>query len=421
MQKQIDVQDLEVDMYISQVDRPWLETPFKFQGFFVKSEKHIEEVQRICEYVYIDVIKGKDTDKILSSNRLFTSPPRPKPSRIYINTTELEEEIAVAESLMKKTRECLDEVFENIRNDNQLDIPKIKKVVSSLVDSIVRNPNAQMCLAQLKDKDEYTAQHSINVCILTITFGRHLGMAENSLNLLGLGALLHDIGKIKTPLEILNKEGRLTPEEFEVMKSHPEHGQEILEKTGGVPDSTIDIALSHHERLSGQGYPHGKMVNEISPWSKVVAIVDVYDAITSDRCYHDGMSPTRALTKMYEWRIRDFDPELLEQFIQCIGIYPIGTIVELSSGEVGIVISVNADLRLRPKILLVLDKEKNPYFPSRIADLSAYNFSSNDDNYGIKTVLEPMSYNVNVKDHMKDIQQAQRVNMARSTKEKEGR
>ena len=417
MQKQIDAQDLEVGMYISQVDRPWLETPFKFQGFFVTTEEHIEEVQRICDYVYIDVIKGKDTDKILSPNRIFTSPPRPKPSRIYINTTELEEEIAVAEALHKKTRECIDEVFDNIKNGETLDIPKIKKVVSGLVDSVVRNPNAQMCLAQLKERDEYTAQHSINVCVLTITFGRHLGMAENSLNLLGLGALLHDIGKIKTPLEILNKEGKLTAEEFEVMKSHPEHGREILEKAGGVPDSAIDIALSHHERLSGHGYPHGRTVNEISPWSKLVAIVDVFDAITSDRCYHDGMSPTRALTKMYEWRIRDFDPELLEQFIQCIGIYPIGTIVELSSGEVGIVISVNDDMRLRPKILLILDEKKNPYYPARIADLSTYHQDANDSTYGIKAVLEPMSYNINVKEHIVDIQQAQRVNMSRRMEE----
>ena len=416
MQKQIDAKDLEIGMYVSQVDRPWLETPFLFQGFLIANEKHIEEVQRICEYVYIDVIKGRDTQLIISPNRVFTSPPVPKPSRTYINTTALEDEIAVAEALHKKTRECIDEVFENIKNGEQLDIPKIKKAVSGFVDSIVRNPNAQMCLAQLKDKDEYTAQHSINVCVLTITFGRHLGMAENSLNLLGLGALLHDIGKIKTPLDILNKEGKLSAEEFEVMKKHPEHGRDILEKTEGVPHSVIDIALSHHERLSGKGYPHGHLSHQISPWSKIVAIVDVYDAITSDRCYHAGMSPTRALTKMYEWRIRDFDPELLEQFIQCIGIYPIGTIVELNSGEVGIVISVNTEMRLRPKILLILDEKKNPYYPARIADLSIYIRKDNEDGYGIESVLEPTSYNINVKDHIKDIQQAQRVNMSRKMK-----
>ncbi len=418
MQKQIDSQDLEIGMYISQPDRPWLETPFRFQGFFIESERHIEEVRRICEYVFIDVIKGKDTDRILSPNRVFTSPPKPKPSRVYIDTTALEQEIAVAEELRKQAIECIDEVFENIKSNKQLDIPKIKKVVSGFVDSIVRNPNAQMCLAQLKDRDAYTAQHSINVCILTITFGRHLGMAENSLNMLGLGAMLHDVGKLKTPLEILNKPGRLTDEEFEIMKAHPEHGRKILKQSGGVPDSVIDIALSHHERLAGHGYPRACMGNQISPWSKIVAIVDVYDAITSDRCYHDGMSPTHALTKMYEWRIRDFDPELLEQFIQCIGIYPIGTIVELTSGEVGIVISVNSDMRLRPKVMLIMDDDKNPYYPTRIVDLSAFMLNANDSVYGIETVLEPGLYNINVKEYIKDIQQAQQVNMSRMTKEK---
>ena len=417
MQKQIDVHDLEIGMYVSQADRPWLETPFLFQGFYVNSENDIKEVQRICEYVYIDVIRGKDTDKILSPNHVYSSPPKPKPSRVYIDTSSLEQEIAAAEQIYMQAKECIDEVFENIQNEEQLDIPKIKKIVSGFVDSIVRNPNAVMCLSQLKNRDEYTAQHSINVCILTITFGRHLGMAENSLNLLGLGALLHDVGKLKTPLEILNKPGKLTDEEFEIMKSHPEHGRKILLDSGGVPDSVIDIAFSHHERLAGHGYPRGCITDEISPWSKIVAIVDVYDAISSDRCYHDGMSPTQALTKMYEWRIRDFDPELLEQFIQCIGIYPIGTIVELTSGEVGIVISVNNELRLRPKVMLIMDNHKKPYYPPRIADLSTYILNLNDNTYGIKTVLEPKSYNIDVKEYIKDIQQAKQVNMSKQLSE----
>jgi putative nucleotidyltransferase with HDIG domain len=420
MQKQIDVQDLKIGMYVSQADRPWLETPFLFQGFFIESQKHIEEVQSICEYVYIDIIKGNDSDKGLATNRVYNSPPNPKPSRVYINTASLEQEIAVAEELRKQTRECIDEVFENINNDEQLDMPKIKRVVRSFVDSIVRNPDAQMCLAQIKDKDEYTAQHCINVCVLSITFGRHLGMAENSLNLLGLGALLHDVGKLKTPLEILNKEGSLTADEFDIMKAHPLHGKKILEKTDSVPFSVIDIAMSHHERLAGHGYPNGKMNKQISPWSKLVAIVDVFDAITSDRCYHDAMSPTQALTKMYEWRLRDFDPELLEQFIQCIGIYPIGTIVELTSGEVGVVISVNTEMRLRPKVLLILDENKNPYYPTRIADLAVYNPDINEMIYGIENVLEPGTYNIDVKEHMKEIHHAQRVNMSKEIeKEKE--
>lgn len=418
MQKQIDVQDLEVGMYISQLDRPWLETPFLFQGFFLETDSDIADVQRICEYVFIDVVKGKDTDKVLSPNKVLTTLPKPEPTRVYINTTALEQEIVTAKEIRYAAKGCIEEVFETITQDKKLDIPKIKKVVSSLVDSIVRNPNAIICLTQLKNRDEYTAQHSINVCILTVTIGRHLGMAENSLNLIGMGALLHDIGKMKTPLEILNKPDRLTDEEFRIMKSHPEQGRKILEEAGGIPDSVIDIAFSHHERLAGHGYPRGIPTDQISPWSKIVAIVDVYDAITSDRCYHDGMSPTQALTKMYEWRIRDFDPELLEQFIQCIGIYPIGTLVELTSGEVGLVISVNTELRLKPKVLLILDEKKNPYYPTRIIDVSTMTQDMNINNYGIKTVLEPKSFNIDVKEYIADIQHAQHVNLGQKVSEK---
>lgn len=411
MQKQIDVIDLEIGMYVSQLDRPWLESPFLFQGFFLEKESDIKDVQRICEFVYIDIAKGKDTKKSISPNKVLTATPKPVPSRVYNDITELEQEISVAKEIRSSAKNCIENVFEAITQDEKLDLPAIKKVVSGLVDSIVRNPNAQMCLTQLKNRDEYTAQHSINVCVLTVTFGRYLGMAENSLNLIGLGALLHDVGKMITPLEILNKPGKLTDDEFAIMKSHPEHGRRILEETGNIPDSVIDIAFSHHERLAGHGYPKGLPSDRISPWSKIVAIVDVYDAITSDRCYHDGMSSTQALTKMYEWRIRDFDPELLEQFIQCIGIYPIGTLVELTSGEVGMAISVNKDFRLRPKVLLILDKNKNPYYPNRIIDLSTQKFDINDNNYGIKTVLEPNSYKIDIKNYITDIQYAQRTNI----------
>jgi len=413
MLKQIDANDIKIGMYVAQLDRPWLETPFIFQGFLLESEQHIKEVQSFCSYVFIDIKKGLDTDALLPDSRIFTSPPCPKPTRVYIDTTSLEDEIATAEALRETAKNCIDNVFNAISENREIDIKSVKKLVNNMVDSIVRNPDAQMCLTQLKNRDEYTAQHSINVCILTLTFGRHLGICENSLNLIGLGALLHDVGKIKTPLEILNKPGRLTDEEFEIMKSHPEAGRKILKATNEIPDSVIDIALSHHERLAGHGYPRGLPDDQISPWSKMVAITDVYDAITSDRCYHDGMSPTQALTKMYEWRIKDFNPELLEQFIQCIGIYPIGTLVELTSGEVGIVISVNKEMRLKPKTLLILDEFKNPYYPTHIVNLTDYHQESNEDAYNIQTVLEPGSYNIDTKDYMHEIKQVQQKQISK--------
>lgn len=404
LQKKIDVRDLEPGMYISALDRPWLETPFLFQGFYVKTFADIREVQMICDYVFIDIVRGKDVADSKTQRKIYTSLPKISPSRSYIYQVELEEEIVAAHKIRKSARQCIDKVFDDIRHNRDLDMDNVKQVVASLVESIIRNPDAQMCLAQLKSRDEYTAQHSINVCVLTVTFGRYLGMDERSLEMIGLGALLHDIGKIRTPLEVLNKPYGLTEEEQEILKQHPVEGCRILREGGYVPDSVLDIVYAHHERLSGEGYPEGVTAEHISRWSKIVAIVDVYDATTSDRSYHDGICPTKALTEMYETRASEFDPELLEKFIQCIGIYPIGTLVELSSGEVAFVLSMNPDYHLKPKVLVVLDKDKNPYYPTRIVNL-AERQDSMEGEYGVKQVLEPGSYNVDIRDHLAELYQ----------------
>ncbi|MBU2478640.1 MAG: hypothetical protein KKA36_06080, partial [Gammaproteobacteria bacterium] len=174
----------------------------------------------------------------------------------------------------------------------------------------------------------------------------------------------------------------------------------------GLPHQVADMAFSHHERIAGGGYPRGLTGAQISIWSKMVAIVDVYDAISSDRCYHKGMSPTEALTKMYGWRLKDFDAELLEKFIQCIGIYPVGTLVELTSGEVGIVISVNPTSRLKPKIDLILNEKKQPYFPSRVVNLEEFKSTDPSNTYAIKEVLTPGAYNINMREHLAPIQAA---------------
>jgi putative nucleotidyltransferase with HDIG domain len=226
------------------------------------------------------------------------------------------------------------------------------------------------------------------------------------MEMLGAGALLHDIGKLKTPLDVLNKPDKLTAAEFRIMQSHPVHGRELLANKYGLPHQVADMAFSHHERIAGGGYPRGLTGTQISVWSKMVAIVDVYDAITSDRCYHKGTSPTEALTKMYGWRLKDFDAELLEKFIQCIGIYPVGTLVELTSREVGIVISVNPNSRLKPKINMILNEKKQPYFPTRIVNLEDFKNNEPDTAYAIRDVLAPGAYGISIREHLAPIQSA---------------
>lgn len=400
---QINANQLKLGMFVVELDRPWLGTPFLFQGFRIRSVEEIEKLRSLCDTVVIDIEKSaKGSYRPEHAGR-----EERKPQRLYAMSASFEQEIISANEIRAETESCLAEVFDDVAKDRMIDLVSVKKVVNHTVDGILRNPDAHVSLTQLKDWDRYTAQHSINVCILALAMGRHIGLQRQELEMLGTGALLHDVGKLRTPLEVLNKPGKLTEEEFKLMKAHPVHGRELLEHRYGLPHLVADMAYSHHERAAGGGYPRGLSGDQLTVWSKIVAIVDVYDAITSDRCYHKGMSPTEALTKMYGWRLTDFDPELLEQFIQCLGIYPVGTLVELTSGEVGIVISVNPTLRLRPQVSLILDAQKRPYYPSRTVNLADFANNDPDNLYGIREVLKPGSYGINIREHLQPMQQAQ--------------
>lgn len=400
---QIPVGELKLGMFVCKLDRPWEGTPFLFQGFRIRKIEEIEKLREYCNSVLIDTDKSV---RSTSSPKTDTRKEDAGKRRIYQLACSFEDEVRTANEIRHTTQETIDELFEDVARGNRIDLVRVKRIVHATVDGILRNPDAHVCLTQLKNRDEYTAQHSINVSVLALALGRHIGLRRGELEMLGIGALLHDIGKLKTPLEVLNKPDKLTPEEFDMMKAHPVHGRELLERRYGLPTMIADMAFSHHERIAGTGYPRGLKANEISFYSKIVSIVDVYDAITSDRCYHQGVSPTEALTRMYGWRLTDFDGELLEQFIQCMGIYPVGTLVELTSGEVGVVISVNPVARLRPKVNLVLDGNKQPYFPARIVDLAAYADEDGAATYAIHHVLMPDAYGIDIKAHLTDIQRA---------------
>ena len=400
---QVSTSQLKVGMFVIDLDRPWLGTPFLFQGFRIHSPDEIEKLRSQCDSVYIDL------EKSARGSLAATRSPKAEtsPQRLYAMSAAFEEEIFAANEIRAETESCIEQVFADVASNKMIDLVSVKRIVNHTVDGILRNPDAHVSLTQLKEWDTYTAQHSINVCILALAVARHLGLSRHEMEMLGAGALLHDVGKLKTPLEVLNKPGKLTAEEFNIMKAHPVHGRELLEHRYGLPHLVADMAYSHHERAAGGGYPRGLSGDQISVWSKIVAIVDVYDAITSDRCYHEGMSPTEALTKMYSWRMTDFDPELLEQFIQCLGIYPVGTLVELTSGEVGIVISVNPVLRLRPIVSLVLDANKRPYYPARSLNLADFADNDPDNVYAIREVLKPHSYGINIREHLQPMQKAQ--------------
>ena len=375
MKKKIDVADLDIGMYVSELDRSWIGTPFLFQGFEIRTSEEIAQLQGLCKHVVIDVSQGRDVRPRAKRAAAAPAAPAAAPGRRpprYADQRTLEEELQQARELQQESRQATLQIMEDVRLGRSIDSEGAKKVVAGMVESVIRNPDALVVLNLLKKRDEYTVMHCLRVCIMALAFGRHMEFSEEDLNLLGLGALLHDVGKMRVPNEVLNKPGRLTPEEFELMKSHVPHGVTILEHTKGIPSVAIDVARFHHERYDGTGYAQGRKADQIGLFGGMSAVVDVYDAISSDRVYHMGKSSHDTLKILYEARGTHFFPHLAEQFIQCVGIYPIGSLVEMSPGSIGVVITVDRERQLRPRVAMVLNPDKQPYVPVKIIDLMNY-------------------------------------------------
>jgi putative nucleotidyltransferase with HDIG domain len=247
-------------------------------------------------------------------------------------------------------------------------------MVDSIVDSMFRFPSALLPLAQMKTSHEYTFQHSVSVSALAVAFGRVLDMSRTEIKDVALGGLLHDVGKALVPGRILNKAGKLDEAEFDVMKSHAVHTAKLLSDiTGGVSEITFNAAAQHHERYDGTGYPYGLKGDSISRHGQMLAIVDVYDAITSIRAYHKGMPPTETLRKMFGWSGTHFNPELVQAFIKGIGIYPAGSLVRMESERLGIVREVSPDKLLQPIVQIIYDCKKSTYIDPVKVDLSKSN------------------------------------------------
>jgi len=423
MKQKIDVNNLLPGMYVSELDRPWVETPFLFQGFEISTPQDVEEIKRYCAYVYIDTKPRYDVrlrsyfpdrlqprseriDKV-DKPQPYVAPPPPIVKRsqgghkpFYPDILPLEEEIQQATEIERETRALISTAMEDARMGRSLDGPGTRKIVGEMVDSIIRNPDALVWFLHLKNKDEYTAMHSLRTCILALAFGRHMELPKDTLTLLGVGALLHDIGKVMIPSEILDKPGNLTRDEFEIMKTHVPLGVEILENAKGIPPMAIELARRHHERYNGTGYMAGLRGNEIGDFGMIAAIVDQYDAMVSPHVYREARSPYDTLRGMYELRNTEFHGGLVEQFIQCMGIYPIGSIVEMNDASVAVVITTNRARRLKPRIALVLKPDRTPYQPSQYVDLMRDGPEDGKNPLEIRKVLAAGSFGINPTDYL---------------------
>lgn len=376
-QVKVKVNDLKPGMFVCRLDRPWIETPFMVEGILVKSEREIEAISRHCCFVYIDVKRSKAALHKLETNASQPfSPATGKPLErreskriIYQPSTSLQKELPHAASVHTDISIAATRMFENLERHKPIDIMQTCLTIKNVVGSIIRNPDAMVWMARVKQKDAYTYEHSVRTSILAAVFGRHLGLTRQSLESLTLGTLLSDVGKTKLPSEIIAKTGRLSSEERAIMEQHVDIGIEILRHTPDINEHVKQIVWCHHERLNGTGYPRKLKDREIPILAKMTGIIDCYDAITSPRIHAAAMNATDAVSALYKMRGKEFTPNLVEQFIQAIGIYPTGSLVQLSNDEIGIVIAQNPARRLRPKIMVVLDENKMPIMSSKIVDL----------------------------------------------------
>jgi putative nucleotidyltransferase with HDIG domain len=262
------------------------------------------------------------------------------------------------------------DMLQDIRLGRQIEMELVEPLVEKIMDSIFRNQDALLPLARLKDHDNYTFRHSVSVSALLVSFGRGLGLERDIIREVAIGGLLHDVGKAKVPDEILNKPAKLTEAEFSKMKSHVVQSIVILQNTPGISQIALDVAGQHHERYDGSGYPNKLRGKEISLYGRMGAIVDVYDALSSDRVYHKGMAPTAALGRMLEWSKFHFDPDLVRAYVRCVGIYPSGSLVRLKSGRLGVVMEQHEDKPMQPRVKVVFHAIHQRYLPPEIVDLA---------------------------------------------------
>lgn len=400
MKIKVETKDLIVGMYVSELDRPWLETPFLFQGFAITSQGDINELTRYCEYVFVDEEKSKYKKETLLASHVPEKNSHKLPE-IKVRHPEhkipVEEEISEARKLRAIAEEQVSALINQARGGKALDIQQANIVVRNITDSLARSPDAMVLLGSMKSHQRAAEAHAMNTCILCITLGRFMRFSPKMVAELGLAALLHDVGEVKIPIELIQKNDK-TPQETEVVRKHTEYGAEILLGAKGMPNSVVDVAYSHHEQVDGKGYPRGLPAEKISTFARIVSIVDTYDRLTQG---HDekSISATEALRYLYLYRDKIFDGRITEAFIKCLGIYPVGSLIELESGEVGIVISVQPGEILFPRLLLVRGQDKKPLDQPRIMNLALF-AKSDPGKYTVKQVLAPDAYGVDMRTYL---------------------
>ena len=432
LKRKIDVSGLCVGMYVSELDRPWLETPFLFQGFFIRSKNEIDELHEHCEFVYIDLEQSlvaanqphasKSPQK--AKEMASASPPDrkpgfwqwllqlfgrkqhvtvaapPKPGEYYKDTASVADELVVAKTLHTSSLQCLVDVLNSVRQGATLRVPDLEIVVDGMVDSVLRNSTAMALLVRMQKIDDYTHAHSLATSMWSLIFGRYLGLDRQSLKLLGLGGLLLDVGKTKLPQELLQSTGKLTDVARSRLRRHVPLGVELLRTTDSIDQRVVDMVATHHERFDGSGYPNGLQGNQVPVFGRIGGIVDSYVAMSSNRPYAVAMSSYDVMREFKSLADKSFQAELVEQFIQAIGIFPAGTLVELSTDEIAVVLKEHRTSRLLPEVAIILDAKRKKLDDFRIVDLADQPEEKlASSGVWIKRGLNPGEFDINLEDY----------------------
>jgi cyclic di-GMP phosphodiesterase len=395
--REVPVEFLEFGMFVAKLDRPWTETPFVFQGFVLKTEQQLEALKKYCKVVYVDPEKKE----VVVAPRLLTLPPsstrqviaeqtkeKVRGTVIYKELATVEDELPRARTVFTQTNAIVHTMSQSVITGNALDGERAKQAVNEITDSVVRNPDAMMLLVTMRDKAEESLNRATQVSVYMIVFGRFLQLERERLEVLGLIGLLQDVGMLKLPTGMPGRRTDLALAEDEIFKTHVTLSVEILSQTAGLPAELPSLASLHHERYDGSGYPRGLKGSAISQTGAIAGIVDTFDMLTAPAPYGMQMPPSNALNVLFQNRGTQFHAALVEQFIQCVGAFPVGSVVELNSGEIGVVITQNLVKRLQPRVMVVQDAGGNPIHPHKVLDLVNEPMATPDEPYRIRRTLD---------------------------------
>jgi HD-GYP domain-containing protein (c-di-GMP phosphodiesterase class II) len=382
MLKEIPVKQLRLGMHLHKLEGAWMAHPFWKTKFVIESTEDLRKLHSCAvETCWINTTLGLDVAAPVDAeptpapaSRLGSldsaPPPSPaSPPRGADGERPMSAELKQAAAICNKGRAAVSALFNEARMGRTVDADQCLPLVEEVSGSVLRNPGALVSLARLKTKDDYSYMHSVATCALMVALGRQVGLDEAGCREAGLAGLMHDIGKALMPLDVLNKPGKLTDDEFTVMRTHPEEGHRMVLGGQGVSEPILDVVLHHHERMDGTGYPHRLPGDQITPLARMGAICDVYDAITSNRPYKAGWDPAQSIARMASWK-GHFDPALFAAFVQSLGIYPTGSLVRMASGKLAVVMEQNPQSLTSPVVVEFFSTKSQLHIPPRRVDLS---------------------------------------------------